>query len=95
MGPACPVERILGHPAPHQGCSLPLASLRDGLRPPLTRGGVPGLKLASSRAGGTHARPCHLRAIPDGRSRLLAVNHGHSDHVDLRRFSIGKGRHEW
>jgi hypothetical protein len=43
----------------------------------------------------THARPCHLRAIQDERSRFLTVNHGHSGHVDPGCFSIGKGRHEW
>ena len=52
MSPACPVRRILGHPAPHQGCSPPLASLHDGPRPPLTRGGIPGLRLpAVGQAG--------------------------------------------
>jgi hypothetical protein len=56
---------------------------------------VPGLELANSQAGRTRARPCHLRAIPHGRSRFLTVHHGHSGHVALRRFSIGKGRHEW
>jgi hypothetical protein len=77
MGPACPVGRILGHPAPHQECSLPLASLRDGPRPPLTRGGVPGLELASNRAG----RPVVDRAIcvpsrtgARGSSRSATVN---------------------
>ena len=30
--PACPAARILGHPTPRQECSLPLASLRGGLR---------------------------------------------------------------
>jgi hypothetical protein len=30
VGLACQPQRILGHPAPHQGCTLPLASLRDG-----------------------------------------------------------------
>jgi hypothetical protein len=88
-------QRILGHPTPRQECLL---AARIASRRPvaaLDPGRVPGLELASSRAGGTHARPCHLRAIPDACSRFLTVNHGHSGHVGLRRFSIGKGRHEW
>jgi hypothetical protein len=34
-------QRILGHPTPRQGCSLPLASLRDGPRPALDPGRGP------------------------------------------------------
>jgi hypothetical protein len=57
-------HRILGHPAPHQGCpSLPLTSHCDGLRPPLTRGGVPGLELASSRAGRTFYTPMYVSCL--------------------------------
>jgi hypothetical protein len=70
-------QQILGHPAPRQRCSLPLASLRDGLRPPLTRGGVPGLELASSWAGRTVPPACHIgRTIPvlSGQPRSLPHN---------------------
>ena len=42
-GVGLPGRPMVGHPRPRQGRSLPLASLRDGLRPPLTRRGVPGL----------------------------------------------------
>jgi hypothetical protein len=80
-------QQILGHPAPRQGCSLPLASLRDSLRPPLTWRGVPGWSLPAAGQVGA----CHLRAIQDGRLRLLAVNHGHSRHAHLRRCSIDEG----
>jgi hypothetical protein len=92
MGLAWPVGRILGHPAPPQGCSLPLASLRDGLLSPLTRAGP---RPGACQQPGRRGRPCHLRAIRDGRSWFLTVTHGHSGHVDLRRLSIGEGRHEW
>jgi hypothetical protein len=55
--PACPTGQILGHPSPRQRRSLPLTSLRDSLRLPLTRAGVPGLIFAISRAGRISRRP--------------------------------------
>ncbi|SRR6266545_1220309 len=84
---------ILGHPTSRQGCSLLFASPRDGLRPPLTRGGVLGLELANSRAARPRGRPCHLRAMRDGRYgswRSCMV----SQVADLRYSSIGEGRHK-
>jgi hypothetical protein len=74
---------------PHvkDACS-PVASLRDGLRPPLTRSGVPGLELASSRAARTVPSPCHT-------ARPLTARDGHSRSFYQHRLSIGNGRHEW
>ena len=48
-----PGRPIMGHPRPRQGRSLALASLRDGLRPPLTRPGVPGRGWDDDQAGHT------------------------------------------
>ena len=42
--PACPTRLILGHPSPRQRRSLPLASLRDSPRLPLTPAWGPGLE---------------------------------------------------
>ena len=56
-----------GHPTARM--LAPLASLRDSLRPPLTRVASQASKLAAAGQAG----PCHLHAIPAGRWRLLAV----------------------
>jgi len=53
------------------------------------------LTLEANSAGRGPLLPCHLRAIPDGRSRFLTVNHGQSGHLHLHRFSMGEVRHEW
>jgi hypothetical protein len=72
-------QRILATPPHVKGCSLPLTSVRDGPRPPLTRDVVPGLERP---AAGQDARPQasveRATCVPDqadtqGRQRSTTV----------------------
>ena len=76
-GPRGPVRLAAANPRPPHPASRVLAPARIATRrpaPPLTPGGVPGLKLATSRAGRTVPSACHIgrtRAVPHGQPRSV------------------------